>query len=426
MNELVLRVMLQDGGFSLAVEPVNERSVRHFADLMSVFDGEMSEGTYHVFSEQCANSAMKERVTSFVDSCSRQYPRLNKLKKRICDLPDDQYFLVLPQEPTSSAEKAALEVYLGAVNDAKGDFSRATTLFEERYKAMQEVAGKFMDTYDIFQPRSDIRVSIGAKNKKDRSCRFCGRSEGDGATFKKVAHAIPEALGNKNVVLTEECDECNEFFGNEIEPTFISYFDVYRVFIGARGKNKIPHIKYKNGDLLHDGKMAVVASRSIFGDPEQGLEVKLESSVSITPINFYKSLVKVALSVIDSQHLQYLKDAVSWVRFDHKHGVNVPKIAVNVVNEGFCSSPQVTVYTRKTEDLSVPHVVSEFRFGSYVYVYIVPFSKKDDRRFVNGEGFEEFWDFFGHYHVVEGWSFQSFNSWKSTPFNYNVKLSKSE
>lgn len=32
--------------------------------------------------------------------------------------------------------------------------------------------------------------------------------------FAAVRHAIPEGLGNKNIILDDGCDECNEFFGN--------------------------------------------------------------------------------------------------------------------------------------------------------------------------------------------------------------------
>ncbi|MEX6156050.1 HNH endonuclease [Providencia hangzhouensis] len=40
-------------------------------------------------------------------------------------------------------------------------------------------------------------------------------------SFNKEAHAISEALGNKSIILNEECDNCNEFFDKNIERDFL-------------------------------------------------------------------------------------------------------------------------------------------------------------------------------------------------------------
>lgn len=37
------------------------------------------------------------------------------------------------------------------------------------------------------------------------TCRFCGRGR-ESVTFKKKAHAIPEFLGNHQLILHSECD----------------------------------------------------------------------------------------------------------------------------------------------------------------------------------------------------------------------------
>ena len=34
-------------------------------------------------------------------------------------------------------------------------------------------------------------------NKETKVCRFCGKDEFNGATFKKLAHAFPESIGNR-------------------------------------------------------------------------------------------------------------------------------------------------------------------------------------------------------------------------------------
>ncbi|WP_410170263.1 HNH endonuclease [Agrobacterium tumefaciens] len=49
-----------------------------------------------------------------------------------------------------------------------------------------------------------------------RKCRFCDRAEPE-VSFKGVAHAIPESLGNKTIESMYECDDCNSLFGRGIE-----------------------------------------------------------------------------------------------------------------------------------------------------------------------------------------------------------------
>ena len=56
---------------------------------------------------------------------------------------------------------------------------------------------------------------ILGKNEAQR-CRFCG-GYSPGVSFQQQAHAIPEALGNKTLFTSYECDNCNQKFGRGIE-----------------------------------------------------------------------------------------------------------------------------------------------------------------------------------------------------------------
>lgn len=49
---------------------------------------------------------------------------------------------------------------------------------------------------------------IGEPDENKRICRFCGKSV-PRVSFKKIAHAIQDALGNKLLFCYEECDTCN-------------------------------------------------------------------------------------------------------------------------------------------------------------------------------------------------------------------------
>lgn len=69
------------------------------------------------------------------------------------------------------------------------------------------------------------------------SCRFCGRSR-DGATFKNRSHAIPEFLGNHQLMLNSECDTCNKHFGDTIEQHLAKYTRPFRALNGITNKNR--------------------------------------------------------------------------------------------------------------------------------------------------------------------------------------------
>lgn len=53
-----------------------------------------------------------------------------------------------------------------------------------------------------------------------RRCRFCDRGV-PAVTFRDVAHAVPESIGNRRLLSAYECDTCNRFCGSGIENHFV-------------------------------------------------------------------------------------------------------------------------------------------------------------------------------------------------------------
>lgn len=78
-------------------------------------------------------------------------------------------------------------------------------------------------------------------DKDNKSCIYCGRNDGE-TTFKKVAHVIPAALGNKYVFNYNECDECNEILGRK-ENELVNFLAIERILIGARKRGSYPKHK---------------------------------------------------------------------------------------------------------------------------------------------------------------------------------------
>src|SRR5690606_15011171 len=77
----------------------------------------------------------------------------------------------------------------------------------------------------------------------DRSCRYCSKKNPDVA-FSKIAHAIPEFIGNKSILSLNECDTCNEFFANQYEDHLSKWMNPLRSASQMRGKSGIPIYKH--------------------------------------------------------------------------------------------------------------------------------------------------------------------------------------
>ena len=99
------------------------------------------------------------------------------------------------------------------------------------------------DNYDVVAQQflnPDKRVFLG--DKRNRRCRFCGGVRPK-VTFKKVAHAVPESLGNKSLFSFYECDDCNRLFGDGIENDLGNWSIPMRTLARIKGKKGFPTMK---------------------------------------------------------------------------------------------------------------------------------------------------------------------------------------
>lgn len=85
-------------------------------------------------------------------------------------------------------------------------------------------------------------------DKLKQTCIWCGRSENE-ATFNRIAHILPRALGGKETV-DDVCDDCNHYFGTApkgkhgipcMDHAFKEIFGAIRMF----SKNQTPE-SYKD------------------------------------------------------------------------------------------------------------------------------------------------------------------------------------
>lgn len=390
-------------------QPETSTVILEFASLFA----EVTESQIALNMIQCASPKLKAELTEFVDRHAGMAPHLHRLKKMVCDLADGSFFLLLTTPPSSTQEQLRFEQLLHRLNHPD----------EATYESEQErIFGKLLQEYDTTMPRTDKRTEIGNPRKLDRRCRFCNLTVAKGAKFEKEAHAIPAALGNQFLKLNDECDVCNKYFGDNIEPTLIDLLNIQRVFLGIESRGSRPNIMFPGGEMFHDGKKVVVASSKISTDAAGALSVQLGGERCVVAMKFYQALAKIALSVIPEEELPSLNKTVEWVRFDKFAGTRLPNIASTVLPFPPNPSAQITLYVRRQAISRLPHVVCEFRLGCYIYVYALPFSAKDNWDLIGFFGDTTFKETFQHYSHVGSWSLSDYSSADEKSIVHTIKL----
>lgn len=167
--------------------------------------------------------------------------------------------------------------------------------------------------------RPGDKIMLGDPTK--RVCRFCGKSP-PAVKFKKVAHAIPEALGNKSIVSAYECDTCNEKFGNGIENDLGNWSKPIRTMARIRGKSGVPTLKQsgnKPGWRIEHGDKGFNI-RSYEDDPVYILDEAAKRVTftlkrdPYTPVGVLKAFMKIGLTLLPEEEVANFPHLMNWIQ----------------------------------------------------------------------------------------------------------------
>ncbi|MFB4325981.1 HNH endonuclease [Priestia sp. BR_2] len=159
-----------------------------------------------------------------------------------------------------------------------------------------------------------------SQNKK---CIFCGKTENE-VSFKKVAHVIPAALGNRVLFNHEECDVCNEQFFSKHENELVNFLMLDRVFVRARKRNGSPKYKPSGGESYIEGKVGTNQVRLNLLDGEDSFEIietdggntiimKLNDPPPYRPEDICKSLTHMAWPLLPESFRTKLTYVPEWL-----------------------------------------------------------------------------------------------------------------
>lgn len=275
------------------------------------------------------------------------------------------------------------------------DFSVAFNESIKQANSIVEPISSILVNYNMIN--SNEKEKIGNPNKKERICRFCGRSIETGAKFNDKAHIIPEAFGNKNFICHEECDECNHYFGNKIEPHLIHLYDIQRFFFNANAKNGALSLKSSNDVIITNSTKLKMSKKLKYHKLPDNINIIIHKSPSsfdpnnpsipfernkVIFQNVYKSIIKMALNFIPKQYLEYFEETKKWL-LNENSTCELPKIfLINKVPQDHAS---IALFIRVTENNNLPFLLVLFSYGIKAFLVIAPYCSKDTKTFLNND-----------------------------------------
>lgn len=210
----------------------------------------------------------------------------------------------------------------------------------------------------------------------ERICRFCGRTKAAGATFQNIAHAIPEALGNKTLKCNEECDECNKSLAPIEDCLSIGHLGTRRSILGIHGKNGQKSTTGQN--FVYDaGEKVLVVDEMPPKATGDIACIRLSSNYAYTNQCLYKALVKIVIDIIDTKDLTHFHNTIEWIKG------NLIGTEFSPIKQYYCDNvhpqPILELFIRKNENNTDvgPYCFANLFVCDLVLQYIVPFIDVD-------------------------------------------------
>lgn len=270
-----------------------------------------------------------------------------------------------------------------------------TTPFLYNTSERRRLIGENYDFVFLFHRQDKLETTI----IKDTTeiCRFC-RKKFPEVKFSKKAHAISELIGNKELVLKNECDSCNKRIGELFEDQLAKFLGIGRTIAQISGKNGVPSVKSKDGTWRIDftNKGLVIQMKSTGEDLEQpypknhSIETIDHNIVfhgardSYVPLSVYKSLVVMALSIMPSQYIHYFDETFAWIMQDidsnREKAYNFSgyaKMLFRFIPGAYPLGYGVKLLIRKNESSEYPFCVFYLEVANYSFQIAVPCIQKD-------------------------------------------------
>lgn len=395
--------------------------VRKFCDaFLSLFPG-MVDMEQQVVRPGILTHDQRIAIDAFIAKGAGQLPQLNRISALFRKFEDNEIFFVFPFVEIPQIEPFMVHSAIDSLNSGKDH--------KEEFNKILELFGDVFNDYRL-GTYGHIRAAVGEGNRAKRMCRFCSNTRIP-LTFHQRAHAISEALGNKTIILHDECDGCNAEFSKSTEQDIIEFYSFFRAVHGIKGKGGLKEYEGTNFKISRKNGPLTIEFHSTEDEPKEALsdnnhfDIKLISKKEISKQNIYRCLCKYFLSVIPAQQLIHFTKTIEWINGKFDADKLPPAIKFNYYG-WFREQPTMTVYIRTSGEKSIPFAVGEFQFGHTKTAFIVPFCSEDDLTYTNKEEFERFMEKFKHYRTAPGPQLENLSDNAKRTFQINLKINGPE
>lgn len=347
-------------------------------------------------------------------------PQLNAIPSWLKKVGEGNFFAVCFNRNPPLEEVLAIQAKIKELNGGER--------MEDNLCKTQELAKDVFENYDVFASDNTKRILYGTESSDKRTCRYCHRMEPE-VTFLKKAHTFSEGLGNKFTITYNECDECNEYFGNKCEPDLIAYLDIIRPLFHVKGKDgEINKIDGRNFTVTNDATDKKILNIKIKQTPDNlnpieetdgQFVIGLNHSKKVIPQNIYKALVKFCYGILPNDCLDKFAFTADWLLGK----VEIGKLPLVMISQGntFINHPRVVAYIRKNDRLDLPFAIGEFWVMNNIFVYVIPIDENNLFRE------EQDWEVLKHtfqYYTSIKWSYKDFSSTTSQQMKFHLNIEK--
>lgn len=363
----------------------------------------------------------RQRINDLSDIYKSILPQIQQLPAYFLKQPNDEWFFIAYNSWPSQDELIKIGASLEYLNGGKP--------YQQTLEEINSIFEGVNSKYEIRTYLGNTRKRFyGEKEKLRRICRYCHKSEAEGARFSQEAHAISDILGNKALYSYDECDSCNDYLGSHCEQDFAEFLRLDRCYFGIKGRDGVPVVRGQNFEMSHpDGQpinIKIFQGEATVSDNINEIQLKYE--MEYNPQNLYRALVKYFIGLGHKDKAHFFKNTGTWVKGIDKSNktISIEKLPPirKLVSDKYVDRPHIIMYIRKDEDKSLPFAVGEFHIFNYIFAFIVPLTDGDDRDFCSKEDFDRFWEFFKHYSTLHGWCNINANVDKRIKTIINIKF----
>lgn len=246
----------------------------------------------------------------------------------------------------------------------------------------------YESNYDIIGQwfvRPDEKVVLG--DMQNRICRFCGKQSPE-VTFRKIAHAIPELLGNKSIESAYECDTCNQRFGSGIENDLGNWSKPMRTLIRIRGKSGVPTLKKVSDKpgwrIEYDQRKLNITTYE--DDPicevdeeRKSVTFKLRRD-SYTPVAVLKAFMKIGITLLPNDEVFNFPGLLAWIREPDHSKLYLSKCPIiHSFQPGPMPNDLIVAFIlrRKQTVTGYPYAFLVLGYGNEVFQVLLPSEKHD-------------------------------------------------